>query len=83
MQLFSHGSFGLWSAYLAGGDVVVADGYSKHQTLKSIAPGPLFPIRAAKVMNWTIIWDRCYKKDEGGVLTEECEENMTKYGIEK
>ena len=63
--------------------MVVADGYSKHQTLKSTAVrGPLFPIMAAKVMNWTIIWDRCFKKDKGGVLTEECESNKTKYGIE-
>ena len=63
--------------------MVVADGYSRHhQMLKSTVRGPLFPIVAAKVMNWTIIWDRCYKKDEGGVLTEECESNKTKYGIE-
>ena len=62
--------------------MVVADGYSGHQTLKSAVPGPLFPIRAAKVMKWTIIWDRCYRKDEGGVLTEECEKNKNKYGIE-
>ena len=32
----SHGSYGLWSAYLAGGDVVVADGYSGHQGGNSI-----------------------------------------------
>ena len=32
----SHGSYGLWSAYLAGGDVVVADGYSGHQESNSI-----------------------------------------------
>ena len=62
--------------------MVVADGYSGHQMLKSTVRGPLFPIVAAKVMNWTIIWDRCFKKDKGGVLTEECESNKTKYGIE-
>ena len=32
----SHGSYGLWSAYLAGGDVVIADGYSGHQECNSI-----------------------------------------------
>ena len=79
----SHGSYALWSAYLAGGDVIVADGYySEHQELDTKYPRTLFPILAAKVMNWTLLWDRCYKWDEGGVLTDECEENKAKYGIE-
>ena len=141
----SHGSYGLWSAYLAGGDVVIADGYSGHQECNSIhfkniikiithvwfkkqicfikilfllffvatfwvffrddccdnlhldvfrvyrivpqelstkAPGTLFTLQAAGVMNWTVIWDGCYKRDEGGVLTQECEKNKAKYGIE-
>ena len=89
MSHCSHGSFGLWSAYLAGGEVVVADGYSGESGLHKPnaragagTPGPLFPIEAAKVMNWTVIWDRCYKPNEGGVLTEECEKNKAKYGIE-
>ena len=74
----------MWSAYLAGGEVVVADGYSGRQkpNAKIGAPGPLFPIEAARVMNWTVIWDRCYKEDVGGVLTEECEKDKAKYGIE-
>ena len=67
---------------MAGGDVIVADGYSGHQELDTKAPGTLFPLLAARVMNWTVIWDGCYKKDEGGILTEECENNKAKYGIE-
>ena len=52
------------------------------QELSTKAPGTLFTLQAAGVMNWTVIWDGCYKRDEGGVLTQECEKNKAKYGIE-
>ena len=53
VNIFSHGSYGLWSSYLAGGEVVVADGYSDRSDLKTTyAAGALFPIRAAALMNW-------------------------------
>ena len=35
------------------------------------------------MMNWTTLWDACYKWDEPGVLTDECENNKSKYGIEE
>ena len=80
-SIFSHGSYALWSSYLAGGEVVVADGYSDHKELNSRFPGILFPLLAADIMNWTIIWDGCYKRTEPGILTGECERNKAKYGI--
>ena len=81
-QIFSHGSYALWGSYLAGGEVVVAAGYSGHKELNSRFPGTLFPLLAADIMNWTIIWDGCYNRAEPGVLTRECENNKAKYGID-
>ena len=80
--IFSHGSYALWSSYLAGGEVIVADGYSEHKQLNSRFPGTLFPLLAADIMNWTIMWDDCYNRTKPGVLTGECESQKTRYGID-
>jgi hypothetical protein len=74
--VISHGTFGFWTAYLAGGDVVVADGYYKKSHIL---------IEASKVLGWTLMWDPCFKKkantNVGGDLTEDCLRNSVLYGI--
>ena len=40
---------------MAGGEVVVPDGYSDRSELKTkYAAGALFPLKAAKIMNWEV-----------------------------
>ena len=81
----SHGSFGLWGAYLAGGEVVVPDGYYNQSVASQKSPNEqasLFMLKTAKLMNWMIIWDKCYRRGHSGVLTMHCTENKSKYGIE-
>ena len=81
----SHGSFGLWGAYLAGGDVVVPNGHYGQTLASRTSPNEqasLFMLKTAKLMNWMVIWDKCYRKGRSGVLTMHCAENKSKYGIE-
>ena len=89
MAFFSHGSFGLWGAYLAGGETVVPDGYYVPNRISNLShpindeQASHFVLKSASVLNWKVMWDPCYERSQSGVLTEECEQNKAKYGIEE
>ena len=88
MAFFSHGSFGLWGAYLAGGETVVPDGYYVPNRISNLShpindeQASHFVLKSARVLNWKVMWDPCYERSQSGVLTEECEQNKAKYGID-
>ena len=59
---------------------MVADGYYEqgrdpNQVLV------LFIIEAARMLNWKLMWDPCYKSDGSGALTEVCQYSQDKYGM--
>ncbi len=57
---------------MAGGGVVVADGYyAKRHVL----------VDAADVLGWPLLWDACYRTDAPGHLTPECKSDRARYGI--
>ena len=86
--IYSHGSFGLWGAYLAGGETVVPDGYYVPNRISNLShpindeQASHFVLKSASVLNWKVMWDPCYERSQSGVLTEDCEQNKAKYGIE-
>ena len=41
-----------------------------------------FVLKTARVLHWKVMWDPCYERSRGGVLTKECDQNRAKYGIQ-
>ena len=72
----SYGTFGFWTAYLAQGDAIMANGFSTKQ------PYLIGSIAKAKVPGWTTLNDPCYNVTNGKIeLTEECDKHRKEYGI--
>ena len=71
LACFSFGSFGFWSAFLAGGDVIASDGNGMKDTR-------LVEDMRRYMTDWTLLRDPCF---QNGTIKTECAKNPKKQGL--